>query len=339
MRHRILRAIIVAWLVGTLVNAVRASGGQAPSAPDRTKAGVSRQSPERTADGKPDLQGIWNFSTATPLERPPQFATKEFLTDQEVAMVERVAADRRRADASAGTLSNTPPWWVDSGTRVVGTRRSSLIVDPPDGRLPPMTPAGARRQADLLTARAALDGPESLTSWERCVSRGLPAVMLPGLQNNNLQLFQTPGYVAIVTEMVHETRIVPLDGRPMPPESIRGWMGYSRGRWEGDTLVIVTTHFSDNADFLLTGSPVRFLAAGSRLRLVERFTRIDHDAIDYQFTVEDPTTWTKTWTAAVPLVKVQGPLYEYACHEGNYSLGHTLAAARAADAADSQPKQ
>jgi len=283
----------------------------------------------RTPDGKPDMQGIWNFRTATPLERPPEFANQEFLRDEDVAATERRAAELLRTNRPDGLLMNTPPWWLDYGTRVVGSRRSSLIVDPPEGRLPAMTAQGLKRAEDLARAHATVEGPESLTSWERCITRGFPAAMLPSAYNNNLQLVQTERYVAIITEMIHEARIVPVDGRAPLPQEIRAWTGYSRGRWEGDTLVIETTNFSDQADFL--GGGGQFLGTGGPLRIVERFARIDADTIDYRFTVEDPTTWTRAWTVAVPLVKTDDRIYEYACHEANYSLQTMLSIARSDD--------
>jgi hypothetical protein len=275
----------------------------------------------RTPDGKPDLQGIWNFRTATPLERPREFAEQAFLSDQNVAAVEQRAANRLRVyNPDEDPLMNTPPWWLDYGTRVVGTRRSSLIVDPPDGRVPAMTAEGLKRQTQRLASRASADAPEGLSPWDRCITKGLPSVMLPSAYNNNLQFVQAPGYVVIVTEMIHEARIVPIGGRGSFPANLRAWMGYSRGRWEGDTLVVETTNFSDSADFL---------GAGGTLHLVERFTRVDADTIDYRLTLEDPTTWTRPWTVTLPLVRSEEPIYEYACHEANYSLQNTLSAARA----------
>jgi len=289
----------------------------------------------RTPDGHPDLHGNWNFRSATPLERPAEFADKEFLSDQDVAAVERRAAELAQFDRPDGSLMNTPPWWLDYGTRVVQTRRSSLIVDPPDGRLPAMTPQGLKRQAELTKEHAAANGPESLNPWERCITRGLPAVMLPSAYNNNLQLLQAPGFVVIATEMIHEARIVPLDGRPHLPDELRAWMGDSRGRWEGDTLVVDTTNFSDQANFWAPGggAAMRYFGAGGRLHLTERFTRTDADTIDYRFTVDEPTTWTRPWTAAVPLTRTDDLIYEYACHEANYSVKSMLGIARSDETA------
>ncbi len=330
MRHRVVVLAAFLWPVVATVTLVRAFAGQTSSVAGATKVSTTKRwVTPRTPDGKPDLQGFWNFSSATPLERPPEFAAREFLSDQNVAAIEQRAAQLRLVDPD-GRLLNTPPWWTDFGTRVVNNRRSSLIIDPPDGKVPAMTPEGLKRQADLTTARVAFDGPESLNPWERCITRGVPAVMLPGAQNNNLQLLQTPGYVVIATEMIHEARIVPLDGRTDAPQHLRAWMGHSRGRWEGDTLVVETTNFHEKADFL---------GAGGQLHLIERFRRIDAGTIDYRFTVEDPTTWTKPWTVAVPLVKTDSLIYEYACHEGNYSMGNMLSMARSAESARAQKQR
>lgn len=281
----------------------------------------AEQALPRTPDGHPDLQGVWDFRTATPLERPRELQNQEFLDDQNRAAVERRAAERLRVQSADDPLLNTPPWWLDYGREVVRSNRSSLIIDPPDGRVPPVTPDGSKRQNDQLAARDAPDGPESLTSWDRCITKGVPASMLPGAQNNNLQIVQTAGYVVIITEMIHEARIVPVTPRgSLPP--VRAWTGVSRGHWEGNTLVVETDRFSERASFL---------GAGGQLRIVERLTRIDAETIDYQLTIDDSTTWTKPWTVAFPLVRSNGPMYEYACHEGNYSMKNTLAAARAAD--------
>jgi hypothetical protein len=290
----------------------------------------------RTPDGKPDLQGIWDFRTITPLERPRRFADREFLTDAEVAEYERLAAereDRRPPDDTRTEPSVHPPWWLDYGTKVIGTRRTSLIVDPPDGRVPPLTADARQRQAARAEARKTrgpADSVEDRGLFERCITRGLPAGMLPGAYNNNIQIVQTPGYVVILMEMIHDARIIPLDRRERLPDTIRLWLGDSRGRWERDTLVVETTNFTDKTNFR---------GSGANLRLVERFTRVDANTVDYRFTVEDSTTWPRPWTVAFPLVKTDGPLYEYACHEGNYGLVGILRGARAEEAAQRARKQ
>ena len=302
----------------------------APKGRPATAAEAKGWTVPRTADGQPDLQGTWDYRTLTPLERPREYAGKEFLTDAEIADLERRAAEREdgRPPGDARTLPSVhPPWWLDYGRKVVGTRRSSLIIDPPDGRVPALTADAQKREAARRAAtrgRGPSDGPEDRTLWEQCVTRGLPEGMLPAGYNNNVKIFQTPGYVVILMEMIHDARIIPLDGRPHLPPNIRSWMGDPRGRWEGSTLVVETTNFSD---------AVSFHGSGSGLRLVERFSRVDAHTIDYRFTVDDPTTWARPWTVDFPLVMSDGEIYEYACHEGNYGLLNILRNARAEEAA------
>ena len=293
--------------------------------------------PPRTADGHPDLQGVWDFRSATPLERPARFGGREFMTPEEVVEYERLALAREdgRPPDDARSIEEQsvhPVWWLDYGKRVVKTARTSLIVDPTDGRMPPQT-ADARERAAARRAAARTHGPadsyEHRSLQERCITRGLPEVTLPGPYNNNVQIVQTPGYVVLMYEMIHDARIIPMDGRPHAPQAIRSWMGDARGRWEGDTLVIDTTNFTDRT---------LFRGAGANLHLVERISRVDADTIDYRFTVDDPTTWTRPWTAAYPMVRTDGLIYEFACHEGNYGLRDILSGARyeeqaAADAA------
>ncbi len=295
-----------------------------PKSPSARTAVPKAWTPPRTLDGHPDLHGIWDFRSATPLERPRQFAGKEFLTDQEAAELERRAEELERTPGGRG-VSIHPYWWLDYGTKVVGSHRTSLIIDPPDGRVPSMTPDAQKREA-ARRAQAAqhgpLDAPENLNLWERCVARQLPEAMLPGPYNSNIQIVQSPGYVVILMEMIHEARIVPLDGRAHLSSTIRRWMGDSRGHWDGDTLVVETTNFSDKTNYR---------GSGANLRLVERFTRVAADGILYHVTVEDPTTWTRPWTIEVPMVTSEG-LYEYACHEGNYGMKNSLTNARAEEA-------
>jgi hypothetical protein len=327
MRMRIPLAIAaLTFIVSVLMVPGRAAGQTPAAGAAKVKAPGKTWTPPRMPDGQPDLQGVWDYRTATPLERPAQFAGKEFLTDEEVAEYERRAAERedgRSPDDARSEPSVHAPYWLDYGKKVIGTKRSSLIVDPPDGRIPPLTPdaqarAAARRAASRTHGPA--DSPEDRNLWERCITRGLPEGVLPAGYNNNLQIQQTPGHVVLSMEMIHDARIVPLDGRPHLPATVRQWMGDSRGHWEGNTLVIETTNFSSKANF-------RGSADG--LRLVERFTRVDADTIDYRFTVEDPTTWTKPWTVAIPLVRSEGQIYEYACHEGNRAMQNILHEARA----------
>jgi hypothetical protein len=293
--------------------------------------------PPRTSDGQPDFQGNWATATLTPLERPPEFAGKEFLTVQEAAEYERrtleqVNSDRRDGGAEADLSRNYNEFWRDRGTTVVATRRTSLIVDPPDGKVPPLTPEARRKQAAMsggvgapATVSAARPqrlpgGPEDLPLRIRCISRDLP--MIPTPNNNFLQIVQSAGYVAIVQEMMHEVRIVPLDQRPHPDPRIRGYMGDSRGHWEGNTLVIDTTNF------IGTGN---FYGADEAMHLTERLTRTDPNTILYQFTVDDPTAFTRPWSGEMSMRKTDEPVEEYACHEGNYSMVSILAGARAAE--------
>ena len=284
-------------------------------------------------DGHPDLQGIWDFRSATPLERPARFTGREFMTPQEVVEYEQLAL---APDDGRTEQSVHPVWWLDYGKTVVKSRRTSLIVDPPDGKIPPQT-ADARERAAVRRAAArshgTADSYENRSLQERCITRGLPEVTLPGPYNNNLQIVQAPGHVLLFTEMIHDARVVPMDGRPHTSQNLRAWMGDSRGRWEGDTLVIDTINFTDRTNFR---------GAGENLHLVERFTRLDLDTIEYRFTLDDPTTWTTPWTVAYPIVKTDGPIYEFACHEGNYGLRDILTGARyeekAADEAERKKK-
>ena len=226
----------------------------------------------RTADGHPDLQGIWDYRSATPLQRPARFAGREFLTPDEVIAYEQEALERpdgRPPDDARTEESVHPVWWLDYGKTVVKTRRTSLIVDPPDGRIPPLTPE-AQKRAAARRAEAATHGPadsyEHRSLFERCLTRGVPEGLLPGPYNNNLQVLQVPGYVVLVTEMIHDARVVPMDGRPHGSAAMRPWMGDPRGHWEGDTLVVDTVNFSDK---------ISFRGATDKLHLVERFTRLD----------------------------------------------------------------
>ena len=304
---------------------VRASPAAKPAA--RGSADKSWTLP-RTPDGQPDLQGIWDTRSATPLERPAEYAGREFLTEQEAAVFEQRAAERgdgRPPGDPRTTPSVHPVWWLDYGRKVVGTRRTSLIVEPADGRIPPLTAAAQQRAADrraLAGARGPADSWEDRSLWERCITRGLPESMLPGPYNSNLQILQTADHVVLLTEMIHDARIVPLDGRPHLPKGVTQWLGDSRGRWEDTTLVVETTNFSDKSSYR---------GSAANLHLVERFRRVDANTLEYRVTVTDPTTWKSPWTMTLPMVKSQGLVYEYACHEGNYGLRNMLTVARAGE--------
>jgi hypothetical protein len=262
------------------------------------------------------------------LERPNDLAGKEFFTEKEAADYEaevrqRNNMDRRDGTAEADVSRAYNDFWWDRGTRVVNTRRTSLIIDPKDGKIPPLTAAARERQTERLAANRGreFDGPENRPLAERCImwaSTGPP--MLPTAYNNNIQILQAPGYVTILVEMIHDIRLIPLDGRPHISEGVRQLKGDSRGRWEGDTLVVETTNFTDRT---------AFRGASENMQITERFRRLDANTLLYQFTINDPSTFTKLWTAEIPLTKTEGPMFEYACHEGNYAMSGGLAGARA----------
>ena len=301
-------------------------------------ADAARWSPPRTPWGDPDLQGIWPSSDmiGVPLQRAPELGTRTVLTDAEFAARQKqadqqAAADSQEFDSSAGADgTGPPPHWLERGTP---QRQASLIVDPPNGRLPPMTPDGERRAAERArkssTGEGPFDGPEDLDYYDRCISRGVLGSIAPVIYNNGTQIVQAPGYVAIRYEMIHETRIIPLDGRPAPAAIIRQHMGEPRGRWEGDTLVVETTNFKGTIG--ITGNG-RLMPVSDALRMVERFTRVDADTIQYEATLDDPGTWTRPWRVSFPLRRNDGyGFYEYACHEGNNAMRNILSAARAAE--------
>ncbi len=294
--------------------------------------------PARTPDGQPDLQGIWTNATLTPLQRPPELGAKQFFTEDEAVAfaqqrieqndVDRVEGARGEADLARRAYNNV---WFDRGNRVVKSRRTSLIVDPLDGRVPPFTP-GAQKRADALRAYLAqhpADGPEDRYLTERCILFGATGPpMLPEPYNNNYEIVQGPGYVAILSEMNHDVRMIPLDARPHLPVGMAQWKGNSRGRWEGDTLVVDTSsfRFNDQSRF-----GVGYLSGltDQNLHVVERFRRTDADTILYQAMVDDPTVYTKPWTVEISMSKRIDPIFEYACHEGNYGMAGILSGARA----------
>ncbi len=312
---------------------------------------VAQTDVPRTAWGDPDLQGVWDFRTITPLERPEGQTDREFLTEEEAASLEQNTVNQdtrlldrpaertaaggnvdRRSDGTPGFYNN---FWLDQGTSTVGTRRTSLIIDPLNGRLPALT-ASAQQRAE---ARRTYEREHPADSWldldagDRCLlglNAGPP--IMPAAYNQNLQLVQTPDHVMLLTEMVHTVRVVPLDGRPPLSGAISQWSGDARGHWEGDTLVVETSNFVDGRRWT-TSNPMGALGSTKRLQLVERFTRLGADMLEYEFTVVDPDIWTRPWTASIPMVRSDAPLYEYACHEGNYSLPNMLAGERALERA------
>jgi hypothetical protein len=327
MRHQPVRFVVAACAVLVLL---AAAGVRV--------AAQRSYTPARTSDGHPDLQGVWNFSTPTPLERPKELADKASFSDAELSellkqvapLAQGGAADRDTRPA-VGTAADVAlaynEFWSERGRPL---KRTSLVTDPPDGKIPPLTAEAKQRAAARVNTRdRPAQGPEDRGLWERCISRGeMPRI--PGTYNNNVQIFQAPGYVVLHYEMIHESRIIPLDGRPHIGEEIRQWLGDSRGRWEGDTLVVDTTNFSDKTNFR---------ESGRGLHLTERFTRTEANTINYEFTVDDPSTFTKAWSAALPWTAVRGLVYEYACHEGNVGLMGILSGARADDRAEEAAKK
>ena len=304
---------------------------------------VFAQPVPRTAWGQPDLGGIWDFRTITPMQRPSSRAEQEFLTAEEAASLERAAVDRNTDLANRAALRTEATrsvdlgeegapgfynnFWLDGGTRTVGTRRTSLIVDPPNGRMPAVTESSRERGRARREAQRGhvADSWVNRSAFDRCIlgfNAGPP--ITPGGYNQNVQLFQTPDHVVLVTEMVHTARVVPLDGRPVLTDGLRQWSGDSRGHWAGDTLVVETSNFNDQR---------RWRGSTPNMKLVERFTRIDADTLEYEFTVTDPETWTTPWTAQIPMRRNDLTLFEYACHEGNHSMEGILAGARAQERA------
>jgi hypothetical protein len=298
-------------------------------APQMTAQTAKQWTPPRTPWGDPDLQGSFNNlnEDGTPLERPDQFAGRrlEDIKGEELASIKR-AVQKRTLETFQGPLHAPEHFWQDDLDLVKGSQ-AWFVVDPPDGKIPPLTPeardrAAARAAARRNNGRGPADSWEDLTLYDRCITRGLPGSMMPAIYGNSYQILQTPGYVAISYEMIHETRVIPLDGRPHATSNIRSYMGDPRGHWEGDTLVVETTNFRDEAAY--RG------ANGAALRLIERFTRVAPDKVRWAVTVDDPSTWTKPWTFAMPLtMDDKQPVLEYGCHEGNYGLANILKAARA----------
>jgi len=324
--YAILAALLMASASAAQTPAVRRPALAAAPAP------VAKPwTPPRTVDGQPDLQGYWTNVTLTPLQRPANLAGKEFFTPQEAAEYEKQIisnnnADRRDGAATQDLSRAYNDFWWDRGTKVVKTLRTSLIIDPPDGRLPPMLPQATQQIAARRVGRGgAMDGPENRPLAERCIlwaTAGPP--MMPSFYNNNYQIVQNKDYVVILVEMIHDARVIPLDNLPHLPGDVEQWLGDPRGHWEGDTLVVETTNFNDKTNFQNTGK---------NMKLIEKFKRTDADTILYEFTVNDPSTYARPWTAQIPMSKTEGPIVEYACHEGNYSMTNILSGARAEEKA------
>jgi hypothetical protein len=333
MNHRF-RAL-VGILAGLFLMSI-AVAAQAPVGASKATTAKAWTAP-RTPDGQPDLQGVWANNNITPLERPKALAGKPLLTDQELAglkaraaelfagdgdaafgdtIFETILADTQKFVSRDGRTGDYNQFWLVERD---WDNRTSLITTPPDGRLPALTPEGEKRQAAAAAVRARpAAGPEDRSLSERCISFGVPR--LQAAYNSYYQIVQSPGYVAIMMETIHDTRVIPLDNRPHVPQDIRQLHGDSRGHWEGNTLVVDTTNFSPKSNFR---------GANQNLHLVERFTRVGPDTLHYEVTVDDPTIWTKPWTAMIPLRRSNDLVYEYECHEGNTGLAGILAGARA----------
>ena len=324
---------LVAGVVTLLIAQVTLVGQAQSSGTKATSAGKAWTLP-RTPEGNPDLQGVWNNATLTPLERPKGLGTKEFYTDQEFAeLAKRVRQGDVGEEADLGAAASQPLRYDLSlygfdltKATFASNKRTSLVVGP-EGVVPPVLPEAIRRNADLAAKNKGheFDSHENRPLQERCILMGQERLpMVPGVNDNNLlQIVQGPGWVAMLHEINHHTRVIPTDGRSHIPQRIRQWQGESVGRWEGNTLVVDTANFTDQTP--------NFRGSGEKLHLVERFTRVSDDTIVYQFTVEDPTTWAKPWTVEIPMKKTPGPVYEWACHEGNTMLSNILRGARVAE--------
>ena len=358
MRYRGLRSTTFGAIVVSIAALAPMPAAAQTSAPAQTKKAGAAWAAPRAPDGHPDLQGVWDFATLTPLERPRSLADKAVLTEQEAATYERRLKelnDKDRRDSPPGAVTDVGraynEFWWDRGNGLSDDRRTSLVTDPPDGKIPALTSEARKRAAARASAigriadasggpvdpetaidgtRGGVDGrggrgdnPEDRGLSERCIigfNSGPP--MIPSAYNNNFQIVQGSNYVVIVNEMVHSARVVPMDGRPHAPSNIRLLVGDSRGRWDGDTLVVETTNFTDKTSFRGTSQ---------NLRLIERFRLVGADRLNYEFTVDDPASYTRSWTAMVPTKRNSEPIYEYACQEGNYGLQGQLSSSRAED--------
>ena len=326
MKTRLLAVIAVASI------AVGPAGHGAPVAAQARAAGQTspQWSPPRTPWGDPDLQGVYSNSNeyATPLERPAQFAGRrlEDIKGEELARVRQEATRRAIAGLLGGRVRGPDEWWLQN-LDLAKRNQPWLIVDPPDGHVPDLTPEAKTRLQGLRTRSSFVggpfNGPEDLGMLERCISRSVPGSMIPVMYGNNYQIVQSPGYVVVTYEIIHEARVIPLDGRPHVGRAVRAHMGDPRGHWEGDTLVVETTNFTNASAYRN--------ANADTLRVIERFTRVAAGRIEWTATLDDPRTWTRPWTIAMPLVADPHPILAFDCHEHNYGLRNILSAARAED--------
>ena len=362
MRHRFSTSASVLAVVMTAAWARAATGqasqapGSGPQASARPQAGkpvsspkVPSQSPKsdarkawkgvRTPWGDPDLQGVWNDATSTPLQRPTDLAGKDVLTDEEAVDFQKqnefnLTRDRRDGGPQVDVNRAYNEHWMDARRlKITADRRTSLIVDPPDGRMPPpvpLSPERHRSRAARAEAGARFNAglPNNILDMSlpvRCIIRTDSPPYLPTIYNNDFHIFQSPGYVVIAPEMIHSARIIPLDGRPHLNKNLHQWLGDTRGHFDGNTLIIETTNFrTDEGVIFQGGNPETY-------KITERFTRVDADTLNYEFTIDDPATWTRPWTARIPWVKIDPneQMYEYGCHEDNFDIVHFLVGARA----------
>jgi hypothetical protein len=322
--NRFLASLGITALPITLVVVLLAP---APVAAQAQKAASKPWTAPKTPDGQPDLQGYWTNNSYTPLERP-NGVTKEFYTKEEAIEAAKRSAEREAAQTEPGTTADVHYDFTQFGldrsqTRLTENLRTSIIVQPANGKIPPVNSEGqkraAQRAAERKTQGAQYDKVQNIAIGSRCVYSNPGPPMLPPGYNPAYQIVQSPGYVTILIEMLHETRVIPLNGSPHPPSTVRSWLGDSRGRWEGETLVVETTNFNDKA---------AFRGSSENMKVTERFTRVSDDEIRYEFTVNDPSTWEIPWGGTMPFVKINGPVFEHACHEGNYGIANTLAAVR-----------
>jgi hypothetical protein len=336
MTRRLCAALLVAVAVAFVP--VR-SGAQQTSRP---KDGAAPWKQLKTSWGDPDIQGIWNNVTLTPMERPAEFKDKATLTPQEAADYERRVANRQADNESTpvqeqsrgSRVGYSPTVWFETGHKLTDYR-TSMLLKPEGGYLPPLTPEAQKINAALAERRktSPADIPEDLGTYTRCITRGLPGGMMPGFYNHNYEIVQAQGYIAIMVEMIHDLRIIPMGDRPHAPAAVKQWLGDSRGRWDGNSLVVETTNLRN-----VEGRSAGGWGTTERGKVIERFTRLGPDTMDYQVTVDDPGWYTAPWTASLPMTKVKGPIYEYACHEGNYALPGILAGARREERLAAQKK-
>jgi hypothetical protein len=319
LRYLATVAMVVSW-------GPQAIGQSTSPASSRTTAWTL----PRTPDGQPDLQGVWNYGTEMPLQRPDELAGKTSLTPEETATYRELMAAKRRERQNGKPSRYSGEVFDDVLATADWSKRTSLITDPPDGKIPAPTPLAEKRRDERAAAFERADGPEDFGLADRCIMGwGTGPPIIPGNQSNVLQLFQSRDHFVIYTEMIHDARIVPLDNRPASPSVIREYSGISRGHWEKDTLVVETTNFRPEGVATLTFR--QYGGTDENMHLIERFTRTGANTLLYEFTVTDPTTWTRPWSAAVPMRKTDEGIFEYACHEGNHSMETWLENARAKD--------